>query len=306
MTYEAKDPRVKLQDSSATTLVAVAEPQFVEFAAEEPAIVSDAGSRTWVARGQNFVVALTSLVAGDRLERGSGQEEYFLLVDDPSAVVNLSAPAGSVGANGRVVAIIPAGVSSITARDTTQVVRVFDSRTSDLAELASNASEYREPHPRVAPLESWPAPADESIRVYPLDAIPPTPGRFGRIFRSRTMMVNFMYPTEGPRDPKAMSPHHHDDFEQGSLTLAGDFDHHIRTPWSTDLTQWRDDQHRSVHSPSLAIIPPPTIHTTRATSPGSNVLIDIFSPPRVDFSAQPGWILNADEYPAPPHLHLAR
>jgi mannose-6-phosphate isomerase-like protein (cupin superfamily) len=300
--FDKSDPRAGLGRAPTTapgaaTDAAIAAAHYAEFDGE-PSHVSTTGSPTWITRGQNFIVTYSRLSAGDELRRPAGQDEYVAILHQDDAMVTVHALGGQATAKGQSLVVVPSGESVIRADQPTDVVRVFDIRTADLAAQAANAADYLQHHPRVAALEEWPEPVDgNKVRVYPLDGIAPESGRFGRIFRTRTLMINYMYPTEGPRDISKLSPHHHEDFEQGSLAVRGEFTHHIRTPWTPDMNQWREDEHTAVGSPSLAIIPPPTVHTTRATGAGTNILIDIFSPPREDFSDQPGWVLNADEYP---------
>ena len=49
------------------------------------------------------------------------------------------------------------------------------------------------------------------------------------------------------------------------------------------------------------MIPARVIHTSEARTPGpdGNRMADIFSPPRLDFSLQQGWVKNSEEYPLP-------
>ena len=152
----------------------------------------------------------------------------------------------------------------------------------------------------MTPFAPWPDPSDgHRVRVYRLADMPADPGRFGRILRCSTLMVNYFYVDDQPRDPAQLSPHHHDDFEQISLQLDGDYVHHIRTPWTVDLADWRDDEHQFCASPAITVIPPPTVHTSQSVGHMPHQLIDIFCPPRIDFSERPGWVLNHDEYPMP-------
>jgi mannose-6-phosphate isomerase-like protein (cupin superfamily) len=296
------DPRAALKTSGATpsSTDGIAAPEYRDFSQAEPDEVTQAGSRTWFFRGQNFVQAYTRLAAGDTLDREEQQEEYVVLLVGDAVDVTITADGQSENVTERAVVVVPPGRSSVAAGSDCDVVRLFDHRTADVLAKASNAESYAAPHPRVAPLEPWPEPVGgRRLRVYSIDRVPAEPGRFGRIFRTSSFMVNFLDLQEGPRDPEKLSPHHHDDFEQCSLAVEGAYVHHIRTPWTAKQSQWREDEHERVGSPSVAIIPPPTVHTSAAVGEGRNQLIDIFCPPREDFSAQQGWVLNAEDYPAP-------
>lgn len=300
--FDTADPRATLTSATSSPTPSsgeVAAAQYVEFG-DVPPQVSVGGSSSWFYRGQNFVLAYSRLEAGAVLVRRNQPHEYVVLLTDATSHVRVEAGEASRDITEPAIIVVPPGDSTLTAVEDTGVVRLFDSRTDDMMELALNAAEYAEPHPNVAGFRPWPAPVDgDRLRVYPTDDIPGEEGRFGRIFRTSAFMVNVLDPQEGPRDPEKLSPHHHDDFEQCSLAVEGSFIHHIRTPWTPRRSQWRDDEHRRVGSPSVAIIPPPTLHTSEAVAPGMNRLIDIFCPPRGDFSAKQGWVLNAEEYPQP-------
>jgi mannose-6-phosphate isomerase-like protein (cupin superfamily) len=300
--YDSTDPRAGL--STTATAVrpgdGIAAPEYHDFTELAPDEVSAAGTRTWITRGQNAVIAHVRPVAGDPLETTHlASEQVLILPHEDSAAEFRSADQSQV-VRGPGLVIVPPGPSEIVPVDGGDLVRLVDTITPGWADRARNAESYAQPHPRVTRLQYWPEPVDgDRLRVYLLADVPDNPARFGRIFRTRAFMVNFLPANEGPRDRAKLSPHHHDDFEQYSLAVSGEFVHHIRTPWGTDADAWRDDEHRRVASPSVAIIPPPTVHTTEASGPQTNQLIDIFSPPRTDFSAKPGWVLNAEEYPQP-------
>ncbi|PWC33569.1 hypothetical protein [Azospirillum sp. TSO35-2] len=302
--YDPTDPRSQMAGSAAPRATAApavfAAADYGLFYKTEPQIVAD-GARTWLTRGQNFLVAYSEVEPGGVLMRSDQKDEYVLLLSDRETPAVVDAGGERVEVGGFSLVILPPGESRITLPKGGRANRIFSTRSDDLNALCANADSYAEPHPNVAPAEPWPDPVGGfRIRVYSLD-VPPTPGRFGRIFRCTTIMVNYLDEQQGPRDTAKLSPHSHDDFEQGSLALDGSYTHHLRWPWTPNLSAWRDDEHALVESPSLTVIPPPAIHTSRGMDAGLNQLVDIFSPPRLDFSKQ-GWVLNADEYPMPPSV----
>lgn len=297
--YDTSDPRSRLAATAATAPSGGFTPaQYGRFYEQQPQD-STADSKTWMTRGQNFLVAYTEGEPGAVLERKGQVDEYVLLLPDHGEGAVIDAPEGSTTVEGFSLVILPPGDTRITLPDGGRVGRIFSTQSPDLVAKCFNASEYAGEHPRIPPFKPWPAPpSGYKVRAYSLD-VPPEQGRFGRIFRCTTLMVNYLDPQHGPRDITKLSPHHHEEFEQGSLALDGAFTHHIRWPWTIDLNAWREDEHAYCKSPSLTVITPPSIHTSRGMDGGLNQLVDIFSPPRVDFSKQPGWVLNADDYPMP-------
>ena len=299
--YDKSDPRSALATPDQAGKPAVTEFAGAEYAKfyETKPQEEDANGRTWYARGQNFIVAYTEAKSGARFVRRAQADEYVVLLPDADSSLEITASGETRTVPGYSLAFVPPGDSTLMMPDGGQLVRLFTARSTDLAAKCANNASYASQHPNIPPFEPWPAPRDGyRIRSYSLD-VHGQEGRFGRIFRCSTFMVNYLDPRHGPRDVTKLSPHHHDDFEQCSLALKGAYIHDIRWPWTTNMNHWRADDHEYCGSPSIAVIPPPAIHTSRAMAPGVNQLVDIFCPPRMDFSTKPGWVLNAEDYPLP-------
>ncbi|SFO18002.1 hypothetical protein [Actinomadura madurae] len=303
MAYGKDDPRSSLATATASrpdSGAPIAAPQYFDFRKLASPDAASPDERTAIVRGQNVVLVHTFARAGDELGNGTLDGELVVLAIGDSPAFSVITDDGATKIDEPGLVVVPPGTSRLAVEGDGPLIRLVEATEPDWRDRPANADSYVEDHPRVALLERWPEPpAGPAVRFYRLSEVPNEAGRFGRIFRTRSFMVNFLPEIDGPRDPHKLSPHTHDDFEQLSLAVQGEYVHHIRTPWLPDSTGWREDDHVRIGSPSVAIIPPPTVHTSAAASPDRNQLIDIFSPPRADFSAKPGWVLNADDYPMP-------
>ena len=234
------------------------------------------------------------------LSRSDHPDEYMVLLGGVAATIK--AGAEMIEAAPESLTIVPPGPSEVVAKGAGHLVRVLSNRAADLLAKADNAATYADGAGEIAPLVPWPdPPGGFKLRNYkPLDYDKPDTNM--RLFRCTNLMINVLTKRSAPRDVKKLSPHAHDDFEQASLLLEGEYIHHLRYPWVADMSQWRPDEHLEIGSPSVIVIPPNVVHTSRNVGDKRSWLIDIFAPPRLDFSRKPGLVLNADEYPMPAGL----
>jgi hypothetical protein len=270
--------------------------------AELPQIVDTDGTRHWITRAANFLTVVSDARSGSVLERHDNPDEYMLVLS-PGVGATVEAGEETIDVEGDSLTILPPGNSRIVVTSPGILARIYSSQAIDLARMAVNAAIYADGAPDVVPIVPWPDPVGGyKIRYYDLSTIrspDPSPLKM-RVFRSTNLMVNIFERWTKRRDVTKLSPHSHEDFEQISLGLLGGFEHHLRYPWGPDKTSWWADEHeRYDRSPSAVVIPPRVIHTTHDVGDGMTWLIDVFGPPRLDFSRKPGFVLNEREYPMP-------
>ncbi len=297
--YDKSDPRSALatakRDETGTTAV----PASYGLYYKDDPVDNDANGKSWYTRSQNLIVNYIESKPGARFARAGQVDEYMIVLPDDDTPYEISANGASVQGDGHQLIIVPPGDSAVVLPKGGRVVRLFTTQSADLAAKCANAETYAQPDPANPPFKPWPAPPSGfKLRVYDLQKTR-KPGELGPIWRCTTIMLNFPPPGGGPRDITKMSPHSHFDFDQCSLVLGGSFRHNMRWPWGLNKNDWRADEFAEVGSPSATMIPARVIHSSESLMKEGNRMADIFSPPRLDFSLQKGWIKNADEYPLP-------
>jgi hypothetical protein len=260
---------------------------------EAPQLVGE-GVRSWITRGANFAIVASRGEAGAVME-GTANDEQFVYALDGGVSVSAGSEGGKLGVED--LAILPPGNWVIRFERAGLVVQQITAG-EDLARLAPNAATYADGAAEVAPIVPWPEPVGGyRLRRYStLQAY--ARGGMVHAFRTRKLMMVPYARFLEPRDETALTPHSHADFEQGSVALEGHWLHHLRVPWTANRHHWRPDLHLQVASPSTTIIPAGVIHTSQGIAGEGMRLVDVFAPPRVDFSER-GWVDNAADYPMP-------
>lgn len=263
----------------------VARAAIVDHMAERDADDHKDGVPTWITRTVNFSIAVSQIKGSATFVTTEETDEHLVLAAPGMSLTATTGDGQEACTSGQALFLIPVGSATVVVEGSGPVLRVFTHR-------AKRVASQRPSDPDVIPLSDSMG-VEQFLRVVRLEHLREGP-QFGRIFMSRHLMINVFDIKHQRRDTRKLTPHSHADFEQASITLAGDFLHHLRYPWGPDLADWRDDQHVAVGSPSATIIPPHVIHTTRDVGEGATWLIDVFAPPRHDFIKN-GWVRDFDQ-----------
>lgn len=261
---------------------------------EDPPQLVVNGARSWVTRGANFAVVCT-IGEADATLSGTAKDERFVYALDGGVIVSAGNETEMLGVED--LAILPPGQWNLRFERPGLVVHLITA-DEEVAKQAPNSALYADGAPEVAKIEPWPEPVDGyRLRRYStLEAY--ERGGMVHAFRTRKLMMVPYARFLEPRDETQLTPHSHADFEQGSVALEGDWLHHLRVPWTANKRNWRPDMHLHVQSPSTTIIPAGVIHTSQGIAGEGMRLVDVFAPPRRDFSER-GWVDNAADYPMP-------
>jgi quercetin dioxygenase-like cupin family protein len=256
-----------------------------------------AGWRRWITRAANFAIVYTEGTAGAALQDRFADEHFAFAL---TGGVGVTAGADRVTLGEEDLAVVPPGECTLHFERAGILVQVVTAEES-LVAAAPNGATYADGAKEVARAEPWPEPvAGYRLRTYSTRA-GYARGGMVHAYRTRKLMIVPYERFLVPRDETQLTPHAHADFEQASVALEGKWLHHLRVPWTANRLHWRPDRTIEIDSPSVTIIPAGVIHTSQGIAGEGMRLIDVFSPPRADFS-QRGWVDNAADYPMPTTL----
>ncbi|QGZ65552.1 cupin domain-containing protein [Paraburkholderia acidisoli] len=263
---------------------------------DTPPQLDSHGNQRWVLRTAHFALAMTRIEGRATIDIRETAESMIVAPAALRVRVRVDTMQQQAPSEGDTLFILPPGESQVDVEGNGLLAHIVGTTSRETLGAALNAADYAAGAPELSECRAWPDPVNGfKLRHYRLDdyvdATQP-----GRAFRCTNLMVNITDIYPGKRDSKKLKPHSHDDFEQITLTYAGRFAHHLRTPWGPDSTQWQADEHLEIDSPAAISLPAGLIHTSQALEAGC-WLVDIFGPPRMDFSQMPGFVRNGDEYP---------
>src|SRR5688572_33370876 len=95
---------------------------------QTPPQLTAAGSRTWISRGANFVVAISAVEPGAVLSRDDNPDEYMVLLGGVAATIKAGGDITEAAPES--LTIVPPGPSEVVAKAAGYLVRVLSNRAA--------------------------------------------------------------------------------------------------------------------------------------------------------------------------------